>query len=251
MDITNFGYMYDLRCKKINTVFIFIICILSFSSISAQIKAKDNVNYFGFQNKNYYFGISPIGASISRFRIDRSSQFALNDSISIIESASKPGYVVNLIGNIKIGEYFDFRFVPGFSFMFRSLTFQTASQNSYQKTIESVNLEVPMLVRFKSAPFHDKRLFVIGGIKYSYDVASNSRVRRELADDLIQISPHDFSVEAGAGIQIFFPYFIFSPEIKISQGVGNIHIFKNNLTESQVLDQLLSKVIQISFHFEG
>ncbi len=249
MDTSKPWNMHNLSCFKI-IAFVILACLVQPTSVDAQIKAKDNYNYKDFQRKNYYFGISPLGVSNANFKINRSGQFMANDSINVVESSSRPGYVINLIANIKIGEYFDFRFLPGFAFLFRELTYESQN-NTYFKRIESVNLEVPMLLRFKSAPYRDKRLFVIGGVKYSYDVASNSKVRADNAAELVQISPHDFALEVGAGMQFFFPYFIFSPEIKVSHGIGNIHIFKNNLDESKVLDQLLSRVLQISFHFEG
>jgi hypothetical protein len=108
-----------------------------------------------------------------------------------------------------------------------------------------------MLLRFKSAPYKDKRMFVVAGLKYSYDVASNSRVRKELEDNIFKISPHDFQFEVGAGMQFFFPFFIFSPEIKYSQGLGNIHIYNGLKEESRVIDKILSRALSISFHFEG
>lgn len=242
--------MHNLYSFKVSSILLLFFALCWSCDSSAQITAKDNYNYKDFQSKNYYFGISPLGTSFSNFRIDRSSQFMVNDSIRLVESASRPGYVVNLIANIKIGEYFDFRFLPGFAFLFRELSYENQS-NMYKKTIETVNLEFPMLLRFKSAPYRDKRLFVIGGVKYSYGVNSNSKISATNAIDIVQISPHDFSMELGAGMQFFFPYFILSPEIKVSQGVGNIHIFKNDLNESNVLDQLLSRTLQLSFHFEG
>ena len=250
METADIRHMHNLFRSKIISVFFFLMGMLFASNLSAQITAKDNFNYKDFQKKNYYFGISPLGTTIANFRVDRSSQFMLNDSINVVESRPMAGYAVNLIGNIKIGEYFDFRFLPGFAFLFRELTYESDTR-TYSKSIESVNLEFPMLLRFKSAPYRDKRLFVIGGVKYSYDVSSNSKITAVDAVDLVQISPHDFSLELGAGMQFFFPYFILSPEIKVSQGVGNIHIFKRDLNESAVLDQLLSRVLQISFHFEG
>jgi len=242
--------MYYLSRFKGLVYYIVFIGLMLPTLCDGQITSKDNYNYKDFQSKNYYFGISPLGTSFSSFRIDKSSQFMNSDSINLVQSAPTAGYVVNLIGNIKIGEYFDFRFLPGFAFLFRQINYESDSRE-YNKTIESVNLEFPMLLRFKSAPYRDKRLFVVGGVKYSYDVSSNSKISAPNAVDLVQISPHDFSLELGAGMQFFFPYFILSPEIKVSQGVGNVHIFKSDLNESNVLDQLLSRTLQISFHFEG
>jgi hypothetical protein len=157
-----------------------------------------------------------------------------------------------MIANLKIGEYFDFRFLPGFSFSNRSLEYTGVNREDNQtddRTIESVFVDIPFMVRFKSAPYKDKRGFVVAGIKYTYDVSSNSKSR--LANTLVKISPHDFQYEVGIGMQFFFPYFIFSPEIKYSRGLGNILLYNNSLNESRVLEQVVSEIFTISFHFEG
>jgi hypothetical protein len=52
-------------------------------------------------------------------------------------------------------------------------------------------------------------------------------------------------------MQFFFPFFIFSPELKISQGIGNTLIYNPALQESTVLEKLLSRTFTISLHFEG
>ena len=90
---------------------------------------------------------------------------------------------------------------------------------------------------------------VIFGGKYSIDLASNSRSRQ--ADDLIKIQRQDFLLEYGVGFQVFFPYFILSPEIKFSHGLLNIHDRNAGLIYSRVIDRLLARGLTISFHFEG
>jgi len=92
-------------------------------------------------------------------------------------------------------------------------------------------------------------LFVIAGVKYSFDVASDSRTRQSAS--LVKIAPTDFQLEYGAGVQFFFPYFIFSPELKISQGLNNILIFNDRLEQSNVIEKVLSRCLTISLHFEG
>jgi hypothetical protein len=211
---------------------------------------KNNQNYFDFHKKSYYFGIS-LGLNSSRFNLIHSKQFIGNDSINVAEGANGPGFNVHIIGNLKIGDYFDFRILPGFSFVERDLEYKSPLTDSglTRRRIESVFFEMPFHLRYKSAPYKDKRVFVVGGLKYSYDVSNNSKTRQ--ADSLVKISPHDFQLEVGAGVQFFFPYFIFSPEIKYSQGIGNILIYNGDLNEASVLEKILSRVLTISFHFEG
>lgn len=220
-------------------------------TVNGQFRAKGNYNFKEFESKPYYFGIS-LGINNSSYQVSRSSNFEVNDSISIINGLLKPGFDLHIITNLKIGQYFDFRFLPGFSFTDRKIQF-TQKEDDIERTqdFESVFLDMPLLLRFKSAPYKDKRLFLIGGIKYQFDVVSNARANRDKASEILQISPHDFQVEFGAGIQFFFPFFIFSPEFKFSQGIGNVHIFKNELNDSSIIESLVSRMFTISFNFEG
>jgi hypothetical protein len=159
------------------------------------------------------------------------------------------GFNLGIVTNLKIGQYFDFRFLPTLSFADRTLQYTTASNSVIDKRIEAVFFEMPFHVRYKSEPYKDLRVFVVGGVKYSFDVASQSRARQD--SNLIKISPTDFAVEIGAGVQFFFPYFIFSPELKFSQGMSNGLIHNPNLEYSTVLDKVLSRTFTLSFHFEG
>ena len=247
-NIRNLFYLYGIKVATI-TVICFLVTTLAYSQNFAG--SKNNTNFFDFQKKPYYFGIT-LGYNNSTYRAFRSQQFLESDSISVVESVSGPGFNLGIVTNLKVGDYFDLRFLPTLSFAERNLEYDNAarSNNSLSlRTVESVFVEIPFHVRYKSAPFNDIRLFVIAGVKYAFDVASDSRTRQ--AETLVKISPSDFAIEYGAGVQIFFPYFIFSPEIKISQGIGNTLLFNDKLEESSVLEKILSRTFTLSFHFEG
>ncbi|KXK39686.1 MAG: PorT protein [Bacteroidetes bacterium OLB9] len=153
-----------------------------------------------------------------------------------------------MVTNLKIGDYFDFRFLPGFSFAQRGFEYTpVADGKTYTRKVESVFFELPFHLRFKSDPYKDKRMFVVAGLKYSYDVQSNSKSRKSL----IKIAPHDFQYEVGVGMQMFYPYFIFSPEIKFSRGLGNILLYDRTKNEARILENVVSQIFTISFNFEG
>ena len=241
--------MHHLPGRKI-ALLTFLFFIGTVITLSAQKRSEGNYNFYDFDSKSHYFGIT-LGLNSANFRPFRSKDFIYSDSINAIESLRGPGFNLGIVTNLKIGDYFDFRFLPTLSFAERNLEYSKNSRSTplSQRKVSSVLLEMPFHFRYKSAPYHDKRLFVIAGVKYSFDVASDSRDRQ--AETLVKISPHDFAVEYGAGIQFFFPYFIFSPEFKVSQGIGNTLIFNPNLEESTVLEKILSRAFTISFHFEG
>ena len=246
MHTLNFWHFFNLSIKKISII---LICFCFVQTADAQ-KAKGNYNFLSFEQKPYYFGIT-LGYNSSDFKIFRSDKFLTNDSISIVEDVNGPGFNLGIVTNLKIGDYFDFRFLPTLSFAEKNIKYAGTSEQSIPRTrkIEQVLVQMPFHIRYKSAPYNDFRLFVIAGVKYDFDVASESRTRQ--ADELVKIASSDFSAEIGAGIQFFFPYFIFSPEFKISQGISNVLIFDDKLEESNVLEKVLARTFTLSLHFEG
>lgn len=232
------------------TQIIVLICLLAGTGeLNAQ-KFRGNYNFLDFQQKPYYFGIT-LGTNSSSFKPFRSREFLENEDINIVESINGPGFNLGIVANLKIGDYFDFRLLPTLSFAERNITYNSRASGSIltERRVESVFVEMPFHLRYKSAPFKDKRAFVIAGVKYAFDVASDSRSKQ--AESLVKIAPNDFAVEYGAGMQFFFPFFIFSPEIKVSHGIGNILIYNDNVQESTVLEKVLSRTFTISLHFEG
>ena len=236
--------MLHISCKKIG---FFSLLLLLTAPLMAQIGGKDNYNFRDFNRKSYYFGIN-IGFNSSGYKLQQSGFFINNDSIKVTEGKSEVGVNMHMVTNLKLGEYFDFRFLPGFSFAQRGLEFTSVSDSKViERKIESVFFELPFHIRFKSEPYKDKRMFVVAGLKYSYDVQTNSKSRKSL----IRIAPHDFQYEVGVGMQMFYPYFIFSLEIKFSRGLGNILIYDKSQNEARVLENVVSQIFTISFNFEG
>lgn len=211
---------------------------------------KGNFNYLDFENKPYYFGIV-LAYNQGDYQISHSKNFPLNDSIRIAESLKGVGFNLGGIINLKVGRYVDFRVQPTLSFTERKITYSTPfdQRAPYTRSVQAVLFEIPFHLRYKSEPYNDKRFFLVTGVKYGVDVANDSRSRD--AADLVKISPNDFMFEVGVGLQIFFPYFIFSPEIKYSHGLGNVLVADPLLPQSNIIDRLVSRSLTISFHFEG
>lgn len=226
-----------------------LLALLLTVNVSAQ-SSKGNYNFLDFNQKPYYFGIT-LAYNSSNFKIYQSRDFVLNDSINLVESVTGPGFNLGIVTNLKIGDHFDIRFLPTLSFAERNINYGgTRNEASFgSRRVESVFVEMPFHARYKSVPYRDMRLFVIAGVKYAFDVASDSRARN--ADTLVKIAPNDFAFEIGAGVQFFLPYFIFSPELKFSHGLNNILLFDEDLPESNVIEKVLSRGFTVSLHFEG
>lgn len=251
MEASNIGHMqYIYRSKVILIGLTIAICSLISIHTNAQNYGGSNFNYQSFKAKQYYFGIT-LAYNTSNYSVFRSKQFLEESDVTRIESIRGPGLNLGLVTNLKIGNYFDIRFLPTLSFATRNLNYviPTADRPDFERKLDPVFVEAPLQFRYKSDAYNDMKMFVLGGIKYGFDVSSQSRTRLERS--LVRIAPSDFAIEVGFGFQFFFPYFIFSPELKFSQGLSNTVIYNQTLETSTVLDKVFSRAFTLSLHFEG
>ncbi len=224
--------------RNLAVVFILILSL----SVSAQF------NFNEMSKKTIYFGIA-LGVNVADFKIIHAPNVPQNDSIRYVKSSMGPGINLGIIGNYQFHKYFDLRFIPTLSFSDKSLVYQDLYNNTVTKDITSIYLDFPMQVRFKSQPIKDFRIYVIGGGRYDYDLASNVKARK--ADDIVKVGRNDVSAELGVGVMIYFPYFIMSPELKWDQGVINILAPTPGLIYSRTLERIYSRTFTFTLNLEG
>jgi hypothetical protein len=117
------------------------------------------------------------------------------------------------------------------------------------KKIESIIVSFPFQLKFQSDRIGNFRVYTMIGFKADIDMASNARAKK--AEDLVKIEKYDFGPEFGIGFNFYFPSFIFSPEIKISNGLRNIHDRDSKLKFSSVFDKIQSRMLVFTIHLEG
>lgn len=233
-----------MRLKNV----ILLIVLLAFTMPA--IAQRDNLNMADHDDKAYYFGIT-FGLNFSQFRINYAPSFAGTDTFKRIQPYWNPGFNLGLVGNLKLNRYFDLRFVPSLSFSEKTIVFNMTypADSESSRNIESIYMHLPLQLKFKSERIKNFRFYTIGGLKFDYDLAANARSRR--SDEFLKVDPIDFGFELGVGFEFFNPDFIFSPEIKISQGLLNQLHQDPHLPLGNAIQDLHTRMIVISIHLEG
>jgi hypothetical protein len=231
-------------CIAISFVF---ITKLSFAQTITDLNLSDH------DAKPYYFGIT-IGINLASFHSELHSRFLQDDSVYVAEPLNAGGFSLGLIATGRLTNRFEARFNPQLMFTERSLYYKLKYPDfdlgtAVTKKIESVIVTFPFQLKFNSDRIDNFRVYMLGGVKIDMDLASNARAKR--AEELVKINKFDYGIEAGIGFNFYFPSFIFSPEIKFSNGLGNIHSRDVNLKYSSVLDRIQSRMIVFSIHLEG
>lgn len=233
-----------MRLGKVVLVFLFMLYSFRADAQNGAVCMPDH------DFKPYYFGIT-FAINYSVYQIGYSSSFANTDTFKRIQPKWSPGFNLGLIGNLRLNKYFDLRFVPSLEFAEKLLQFEYGipRDSVSNRNIESINMHLPLQIKFKSDRINDFRFYVIGGGKFDYDMAANARSHRK--DEFLKVSPLDFGVEVGVGFEFFYPDFIFSPEIKISQGLSNQLFIDRSLPLTNAIQYLHTRTIVISIHLEG
>lgn len=242
MHISHVWNQYYLRSRQIAILLLILLPAVSFAQERV---AKNDAK---FKKRKYHFGIH-VGFNVSDFKIRHSESFVYNDSILGINSKSGPGFNLNILGSLHLSKNFELRIMPGVAFSEKYLVYDIRNGVPAEKKIESIYVETPLHIKFKSDPIRDFKVYVFGGMKYGYDMASNSQARR--AEDLVKLSRHDWAVDYGIGFEIHFPLFILAPEFKVSNGIIDVHSPDRNLSFSNAIQGLRTRTFLFSINFEG
>jgi hypothetical protein len=228
-----------------------ILMVLALGFLFNQSHAQYNVyqDDVKYSKRNFHFGIA-LGLNFSNYKITLDSNYLVQQEILQVHALTNPGFSLGILASLHLSNSFEFRFIPDLAFADRSIQYTLSTADSEPiKRIESVYLEFPFNFKYRSKPYHDFRMYVLGGFKYSIDMQSNAQAR--LAENLVKVYRNDFAFEYGVGCEFHLPLVIIAPEIKVSYGLTNILKQDNNLIYSSVLQGLRARCIMFSIHFEG
>jgi hypothetical protein len=202
----------------------------------------------GYQDKTYF------NNDTHQWLPDQNS-----DSAHLFSMEATPtfGFVIGIVGNLRLGEYFDLRFTPSLTFGERNLDYSI--QNYYDspepqmlyvtKNIQSTFVEFPLWVRFKGKRIQNMRPYILAGGKWALDLASNQKKKADNSSAYVFINRKDFYALGGVGFDFYTAYFKFGTEFTMSYGLFDI-LKRDNTIYTDAVDKMSSRIFQISFTFE-
>ena len=227
-----------------------IVVLLTIPSFANAQRHKKPQNLARYDFKKIHFGFS-LGINALNFNIKKNDDFLANDSLLSMLSQDQKGFNPGIVSNLRLGKYTDLRFIPTLVFGERILNYQFIDQNNNllkSKRIESTLIDFPISLKYKSERYNNFRTYVMCGVKYSLDIASQSTIDDE-GQELVKLNNHDIMIEGGFGIDFYLQYFKFSPQIKISHGIINI-LSRDKTVYTQTINNLKTSGWMLSFTFE-
>lgn len=229
------------------------IILFFFLFLAVSATAQKEQNRPDHDNLPYYFGLT-FGYTNMNLHTTKDPRFLQYDSVLSVEPGSSGGFAAGLLATVHLNNRFEFRAAPqlivgGAKYFTYTLQYPNANETPVtKKTLPSTIFTLPLQIKFNSDRIDNFRVYMLGGLTYDIDLASNSNERN--AEDLIKLKKNDYAIEAGVGFNFFLKFVTLSPEIKIHNGLTNIHDRDPDLKFSNVIDQLKSRMIIFSINIE-
>lgn len=217
MYTTNLWRQLDLHRAKV-----ILLGLLLAAGVSHAQKFKwaprNNPNY---DDRKWTYGFL-IGLHTTSFQIKYADNFVTPDmdTVHSVIPDWKPGFSLGFIVNYRVNDYLDIRLTPEVAFYEHTLRYNYTDGTHQDQLVETTMVEFPFLLKYKSMRRGNVRMYVVGGAKPGIE-ASGKKELENISDGL-EVKNLNMSLEAGIGLDLYFPLFKFSPEIRFSRGVSNI-----------------------------
>ena len=209
---------------------------------------RNNPNY---DNRKLSYGFL-IGLHNTAYNLKYSDKFASQamDTVLAVQPQWSPGFVLGLIINYRIADFFDLRLTPQVAFYEHKLNYIYRMQNEVhtdQQVVETTFVEFPLLLKYKSERRGNVRMYVVGGIKPGFEASGKKNLDNTLAS--VEVKGFSTNLDIGFGFDLYYPLFKFSPELRFSRGITNM---LDNTTNKygQQLKNITTNTITVYFLFQ-
>ncbi len=252
MAFTYIRHQLYLHRKKITLLPLLALLLLCGNAAVAQKKlSQKNKPDYDFKTVHYGFYLA---LPLTKYNLEHSQEYADQLSFSshmTVNAKTTPGFYTGLVLNVGLAEYLDARFVPGVGFYGRTIEYANVVQEGGERkdvnvTLSSTVVELPVLLKYKAKRRTNYRMYMVGGVKPGIDLSSR---KTDQPGSELRTEKFDLALEYGVGLDIFYPFFKFAPEVRFSHGLLNQHIPDDNIYSSS-LQRMTNHNISFILFFE-
>ena len=243
MHSTYFWHLLHLLWNKIGRTFILLLLIPL--STFGQEAFQYNLPFSDAKWLHYGFSI---GLHTSSFQLKYSDKFVTQemDSVHSIMPANAFGFSLGFITDFRLEDQFNVRILPKVSFYEFPVDYNYTDGSVNEQLIEATFVEIPILLKYKSERHKNFRVYFVGGVAPGFEVSGKKR--KEQSDNRLLTSDFNVNVELGFGIDMYYPLFKFSPEIRFSKGLLNL-LKEDQYGYSDGIESLKMNVVTLYLQF--
>lgn len=194
---------------KIKIVSIIIFLLIS----SAAFSQRQKIEYLSnFDKDPVHWGFY-LGLNKNNYKISYKAPESFPNAY--VETDANLGFVIGLIADLRLHDNISLRIEPGLATNSKTLYFRHLSNETDSvRKASGTYLHIPLLVQFSANRLRNIRPYLVGGIAYDYNFASNFHNPDDNSSGEFRMQKNNFMYELGIGMDFYFYYFKFSPSIR-------------------------------------
>ena len=246
MQTANLWHKLHIHRAKI----IALILLLSATGLVGQTrKAGITLHRVESDKKPVKYGFM-LGVHQNWYGVKYSDQFSqpAYDQVSSISGISRPGFDLGFMVNFRLDDQFWLRVVPVKIGLYQNLVRyfdHNGAGNIGDQLVESTRIEPGIFLKYRSIRRNNSRMYVVGGISGSFRSG-----QEDLATtvDRLEIRRANIKLEFGVGLEQYFQFFKFAPEIRYARGIMNVMNDTDNFWHNGI-GRLVTHNFTLYLHF--
>ena len=205
-----------------------------------------------YDNQTIMFGWY-VGGNSLYTNISDKKQLPYNDSIMSFRANTGYGFQIGLLGDLRLLSFLHVRFLPNVLFADRSFTFGVRKDNTFRETNQSfevIYIDLPLEIKIATKRWHNFRPYLLGGIRYDYDMGSILRKKIAENEFLFKIKDSEISYTVGCGFDFYMSWFKFTLELKSSFGLIDVLDKNYRTVYSDCIEKMKTQMFCINLIFQ-
>lgn len=241
-----FNIWHKLNIHRRKIVVVTLLSLLACTQGFGQREIE--VNNPNYDNRFLSYGFL-LGIHTSAYQLKYSPEFVSDlDSVYSISPRFSTGFSLGFIVNFRATDFLDIRLLPTVAFYEHKLEYRFLNEPTETELVETTVVELPILLKYKSERRGNTRMYFVGGLKPGFEASGKNDIE-EGSDDSLPINEFNLSFDVGFGLDIYYPLFKFSPEIRFSRGITNM-LGSNDSPLAVGVDRLNTNTISLFFLFQ-
>jgi hypothetical protein len=181
---------------------------------------------FGFASSNYFM---------------QADQATLG-TLDSVRSPRNFGFQIGGLVNYAFDKHWELKSGINIALYERELQFKSEANNPLWR--ESTWLEIPVLLKLRSVRRNNHRMYVLGGFKLGIE----ANVKKK--STALSANTADLSLEYGIGLEQYFQFFKFTPELRFSHGLLNMYVSPSVVGPYSRLNDIRTHTVSLIINFE-
>lgn len=193
------------------SLYILVTLFSSFAYGQFNVNPVENIPTDDYKKFNWGYYL---GANSYDFKFNYGENYPTTDgNFESIQVETSNGFLVGLVGELRLNDNFDLRFEPGLYSAKRDLYFPITTGDPL-RSVKSTFLNFPLLIKYGAKRIGNWRPFVIAGPSATYNMSSNQNSPDTIESGVFRLNSFTYNYEMGLGIEFYLPYFKFTTSVR-------------------------------------